>query len=398
VIVRDQCAGCGHKLETVLDLGATPLANHYPLPGEPDGLAYPLELAVCQVCWLAQLRHVVEPEEIFGDGYRFATASPAAAAYFGEAALWCLQRNANPAFTVDVGCNDGTLLDRFAGPGYQERVLGIDPSPAAETAQAKGLPVLREAFTAKTAQVIEAEHGKADLITAFHVVAHVPDPDDFMAGIATLLAADGTAVVEFQYLGDLVAGCMFDLVYHEHRFFFSLDSFFLIAAAHGLAIREVTRTPAQGGSLRVVLRHGWTAEDRVTGWRRREAWLRKPEAWNGLQDRADYARQRIREVVAAEKAEGRTVAGYAASAKACTLLNWCDFGPLDLPYVTDTTPGKTGRHIPGARIPIRPEGDLPHTYLLLASNHLPTVLRRISPAWRELGGRIITPLPLPAVT
>jgi methylation protein EvaC len=394
---RTRCAGCGHDLETVLDLGSTPLANCYPLPGEPDGPPYPLQLAVCKVCWLAQLRHVVDPAEVFGGGYGFTTASPAAGAYAAEAARWCLERVRRPAFAAEIGCNDGTLLEKLAAPG--RRVLGVDPSPAAETAAERGLPVLREAFTAKTAQAIVDEYGKADLVTAFHVAAHVPDPDDFLDGIAALLADDGTAVAEFQYLGDLVAGCQVDHVYHEHRFFFSLNSFFLLAAGHGLAIQEVARTPAQGGSLRVVLCHGWAAAPEVAAWREREAWLRTMRAWDGLQDRAQYARQRIRETIAAEHDEGRIVAGYAASAKSCTLLNWCGLGPDDLGWVTDTTPGKVGRLTPGSRIPIfAEESGMPDTYLLLAANHLPSVLKRMPQHWREAGGRLVTPLPLPVVT
>ena len=394
---RTRCAGCGHGLATVLDLGSTPLANCYPLPGEPDGRFYPLQLAVCRVCWLAQLRHVADPAEVFGAGYAFTTASPAAAAYCRDAAQWCLAQVTDLGFAVDVGCNDGTLLEQFATPA--RRVLGVDPSPAAGTAAAKGLPVLREALTAKTAQAIAEEHGKADLVTAFHVAAHVPDPDDFLHGIAELLAGDGTAVAEFQYLGDLVAGCQFDHVYHEHQFFFSLDSFFRLAAAHGLAITQVARTPVQGGSLRVVLRHGWSAAPDVKAWRDGEAWLRSMRAWDGLQDRALYARQRIREVIAAEHGQGRIVAGYAASAKSCTLLNWCGLGPDDLSWVTDTTPGKIGRQTPGTRIPIfAEESGMPDTCLLLAANHLPSVLKRMPAHWREAGGRLITPLPLPVVT
>ena len=213
-----------------------------------------------------------------------------------------------------------------------------------------------------------------------------------------MLSEDGIAVVEFQYLADLVAGCWFDRVYHEHRFFYSLNSFSRLAAEACLSVREVTRTPFDGGSLRVVLTSPRKAPPKVVAALHAEAWLRRPAAWDGLQARAEYAWLRIHEALDAEHAESRVVAGYAASAKACTLLNWCGFGLSDLPWVTDTTPGKQGRHIPGARIPIRGEdGDWPDTYLLLAANHLPSVLQRLPANWREAGGRVITPLPLPVV-
>ena len=393
MIARTGCAGCGHKLETVLDLGTSPLANYYPAPGEPDGPRYPLQLAVCPVCWLAQLRHVPDSTEVFGAGYGFATASPVAPAYFTAAAGWCLDR-AGAGLAVEIGCNDGTLLQVLADRGRE--VLGVEPSAAADACEAKGLPVRRELFTRDTGQKIAFEHGRAGLVAAFHVAAHVPYPADFLGGIAELLADDGVAVVEFQSLADLIAGSQFDHVYHEHRFFYSMDSFAGIAAGQGLTVIDACRTPAQGGSIRVALRKEF-APLAAKEWRQSEAWLCDRSAYAGLQGRVEYARRRIRETVAAEHDQGRTVAGYAASAKSCTLLNWCGLGPSDLAWITDTTPGKNGRETPGTRIPIQAEGSMPDTYLLLAANYLPSVLARMPAWWREAGGRLITPLPLPAV-
>jgi SAM-dependent methyltransferase len=392
VIVRQSCACCGHDLETVLDLGDSPLANYYPAPGEPDGPRYPLQMAVCGVCWLVQMRHVPDSREIFGDGYGFVTHSPVSGAYSGAAADWCLAR-APAGLVIEAGCNDGTLLAAFAARGRQ--VLGIEPAQAASLADGRGVPVVRELLTRESGGKIAAEHGLASVVVAFHVAAHVPDPDDFLAGIAALLADDGVAVAEFQSLADLVAGGQIDHVYHEHRFFYSLDSFTRFAAAQGLTVTEAVRTPAQGGSIRVVLRRGRLPG--ADGWRQGEAWLRTWHAYRGLQGRAEYARRRLLEVIDAEQEQGRVVAGYAASAKSCTLLSFCGIGPDSLPWIADTTPGKAGRLAPGSRIPIRPEGDMPDTFLLLAANYLPEILARMPADWRAAGGKLITPLPVPVV-
>jgi SAM-dependent methyltransferase len=391
-MMRDTCAGCGHVLRTVLDLGSTPLANYYPLPGEPDGPLYPLQMATCGVCWLVQQRAVPDPEEIFGSSYGFCTTSPASAAYFGAAADWGVKRlGRDPDRALDIGCNDGVLLQALAARSGS--AAGVEPSGAGELALARGLTVIRAQFTRDLAGTT----GQADLVTAFHVAAHVADPDDFLAGIALVLKDDGIAVAEFQSLADLVAGGMFDLVYHEHRFFYSLASFMMLAGAHGLTVTEAEPTPAQGGSIRVVLRKGGTPPAAILRWQEAERWLQTWDAYCGLQGRAEHAARRLRDVIADETGDGRRVAGYAASAKACTLLNFAGITRQDLPWVTDTTPGKAGREIPGARIPVQPEGELPDTCLVLAANHLPVILKRMPAEWRAAGGRLIVPLPVPVI-
>lgn len=392
---RDACASCGHKLRTILDLGSTPLANNYPLPGEPDGPSHPLQLRVCGVCWLVQQASVPEPADMFGSDYGFTTASPAADAYYGAVAEWCVSRSA-PGLAVDIGSNDGTLQSVIGQ--YGRRTVGVEPSAAADKAELQGLTVVRDFFTREAAQKITAEHGYATLVTAFHVAAHVPAPDDFIAGIAALLADGGIAVVEFQSLADLITGGTFDLVYHEHQFHYSLKVFDMLAGSHGMRIREAKHTAAQGGSWRVVLAKADMPSLQAEGCMETERWLRAPSAYGAMQGRAEHARVRLLDVLSDEVEAGNTLAGYAAAAKATTLLNFCRIGPELVPYVTDTTPGKQGREIPGVRIPIRAEDpqDRADTLLLLASNHLPTVLRRLY-LWRALGGRIVIPLPLPAV-
>jgi hypothetical protein len=342
---------------------------------------------VCTECWLIQLREVVPDSELYGDDYGFRTgSSPAAVRYFGAVAQNLLARYGCSRLTVEVGCNDGTLLQHFEAAGCP--VLGVDPSAST----GREIPVFRELFTAKLAAEIRELHGPARLVIACNVAAHVADPHDFLAGIAALLAPDGAAVIEFQDAEKLIAGCQVDHVYHEHRFFYALRPFAQLALRAGLAVTAWERTPAQGGSLRVTLspQRGCVPVG--------STWLEDWAPYAGLQDRALYAKMRLLELIGAERDERRVVAGWGASAKSATLLNWCGIGPDQVPWIEDITPGKIGRYAPGSRIPIRAPGEDPDTYLLTSWNYLPDMIRR--PATGEFcdgGGRLIVPGPVPVL-
>jgi SAM-dependent methyltransferase len=369
----------------------SPLADRFPATaGEPED-HYPLQLAVCTSCWLVQLTEIVPDGLLYGEDYAFFTgSSPSAVEYFRQYASWVNDRfDLDGKFLVEVACNDGTLLTRFGC-----RTLGVEPAggPAA-SARAKGLRVVHEPFGLDVAKRIVTTHGHADLIIANNVAAHVSDLLDFFAGIWHLMAPGGAAVIEVQYLADLLAGNQFDHVYHEHRYYFTADSLSRVAARYGVVVRSVTRTPAQGGSIRVVLDRGDSdsAPDEPV-------WLRQPSTFLSLQGRAEHIRTRLLALLDEQVVVGRKVAGYAASAKSATLLNFCDIGPDRLDHIVDTTPHKIGRYAPGSKIPVCGPGERPEpdVYLLLAWNYLPGVLRREA-AYTAAGGRFLVPLPMPVL-
>jgi methylation protein EvaC len=349
--------------------------------------------AVCGSCWLIQLREVVPDAELYGGDYGFRTgASPAAVRYFGVMAQNLLNgyRDQARELTIEIACNDGTLLRNFAVAGC--KVLGVDPvKPALAEAAAAGMDVIAEPFTSALAGSIRDTRGPAGLVIACNVVAHVADPLDFLLGIAALLSRSGRAVIEFQDAEKLIAGCQVDHVYHEHRFFYALRPFSRLARRAGLAVMDWERTEAQGGSLRVTLARTDAFIPEVSTWL--EAWA----PYADMQDRAGYLRQQLLELVFAERAEGRVVAGSAASAKSATLLNWCGIGPDLIPWIEDTTPGKIGKFTPGSHIPVRAPGEgKPDTYLLFAWNYLPSVVRREA-GFLAGGGRLIIPGPVPVL-
>jgi SAM-dependent methyltransferase len=403
---RTQCGGCGSpSLRQFLDLGETPLAGDFPIAPDLDAKQWPLGAAVCEACWLVQLTEIVPDDVLWGGDYGFHTGgSPSSVAYFAAYAAE-LVRLVNPTqvsapFVVEVACNDGTLLAHLDAPC---RALGVEPAKGpAEAARAKGLDVITAPFGREVAQGIVDTEGRASLVIANNVLAHVADLDDFVGGLALLLAPDGVLSVEVQYLGDLLLGNGFDLMYHEHRSFFSFASLNRLFLAHGLHVREVRRTPAQGGSIRVTAGREDVSVDGFHAISRTESAITAPAALR-MQGRADMVRDRLRDLVAAERAAGRTVVGYGAPAKATTLLHWCGLtSSEDIEVVYDATPSKDRRYMPGTDIQIvhAPKLDMGDanrvTAVMFPHNYAGGIARR-ERDFLDAGGRFVVPLPVPVL-
>lgn len=394
---RTSCSACGSdRLEKILDLGTSPIADAYAatIRESLELDRYPLELAVCDKCWLVQLLEVLPQEQLFGTGYSFYTsASPPLSLYHEDYANVALTSYAGELLdrgVVEIGCNDGDLLRHFAAAGC--RTLGIDPALGPITmAQGRGLEVMGREFNLHFAQDLWAEHGPVGLVIANHVLAHVADVSDFLAGISVILADDGVALIEVQYLQDLLVNNAFDLVYHEHRNFFSLTSLESALNRHGLYVTQARETDRQGGSIRVEVRKVPAYGAGLRFLRVNESWLQNMGAYEGLQGRVNRIRYRLRALIQEIKGQGDYVAGYGAPAKATTLLNFC--GITDLPLVVDTTVAKQGRYIPGTSTqiisPDSPYGE--YMFLLLAWNYAKRIIADRG------SGRWIVPIPSPMV-
>lgn len=402
---RTQCGGCGSgaALTTVLDLGTSPLADEF-RADRAEAVAldrYSLELLHCAACSLLQLGEVIDDAILWGGDYGFySSASSVVVDHSARYAEWLMERFPRVArqLTVEIASNDGVLLGPLQAAGA--RVLGIDPaSGPAANARARGIETWQEGFGRAVAHRIVSAHGQAGLIVANNVIAHVADLGDFAAGLSVLLHNDGVAVLEFQYVLDLLLGNQFDHVYHEHRQFFSLTSLTRVLAPHGLHPIDVEQNDMQGGSLRVtVAKLGWPshATKRML---RAESRLDDPAAFGGLQVRAERARERLRDMLIRPSRAGLKIAGYGASAKSTTLLNFCGIGPELVPYFLDSTPTKIGRFTPGTGIPIvSPTMDSrqPDIHLLTVWNYLPQIMAR-EKAFTARGGRWLVPIPAPVL-
>jgi hypothetical protein len=389
---RSTCSACGATdLETFLDLGMSPIADAYTATPDEASPTYPLQVAVCGKCRLVQLLEVLDSKTLFGTGYSFYTsASPPLSAYHKTYAQDLLVRYPNQMQRgiVEIGCNDGDLLRHLS----RYPSVGVDPAEGpASVARERGLEVEVREFGLAAAHDIRDRRGRQGLIIANHVLAHVPDVGDLLAGVSALMANDSVAMVEVQYLPDLLVNNAFDLVYHEHRNFFSLTSLEYAAFQHGLYVCDAQLTDRQGGSLRVALRkRDWAddpGQDNVSQLRASEHWLDSFGAYEGMQGRAERIRTRLLDLL--DGLDGIT-AVFGAPAKATTLLNFCGLTQHDLSWCVDTTAAKQGRHIPGTGIPIvAPDFMGAAQYLLASWNYAEPIMRR------NPHKRWILPLPAP---
>jgi hypothetical protein len=394
-----RCRGCGAPLERVFcDLGAQPLANGL-LESDLFGEArYPLRALTCSRCSLVQLSGAIEPAEIFTAEYPyFSSQSAAFVAHAGRYAEQMTERfSLGPdSLVVEIASNDGYLLEHFRRAGI--RCYGVEPARnVAEHAIRRGVPTMIEFFDATLVCDRLVEHGgeggvitggRADLIAANNVLAHVPDLHGFIHGISLLLSPEGVVTIEVPWLKELVDRLEVGTIYHEHFSYFLLCALerVLGLGASGLRVFDVQPLPdIHGGSLRVFACHpeaGHREQPIVERIRREEReWLRGSPL-ERFSDRAAELKRGVWRFLSETQRMGESVAGYCAAAKAATVLSWAGVGPSEVPLIADTTPAKQGRWLPGCRIPIVSEEALieaqPDVIWILAPNWAPQIVPRL---------------------
>ncbi len=399
------CRSCGAPLErSFVDLGETPLANACLSQADlarPEA-RYPLHARVCGDCFLVQVEAAVPPEALFSDYAYFSSYSEtwvAQARRFSAAArarfgLGCESR------VVEVASNDGYLLRHFAAAGVP--VLGIEPAAnVAQVAEAAGVPTLTRFFGRALARELVDEGRAADLLVANNVLAHVPDLNDFVAGLAALVAPAGVVSIEVPHLLRLIEGVQFDTIYHEHFSYFSLLAAERVLARHGLRVFDVEALESHGGSLRILAAREAAARAEGPGLARvraaeRAAGLGRLEAYAGFAARVAKAQASLIAFLERARREASTVAAYGAAAKGNTLLNSCGVGRDDIIGVADVSPHKQGRYLPGSRLPIHPPEWLretrPDYVLILPWNLKDEIVARMA-CVRDWGGRFVVPIP-----
>lgn len=401
-----KCRFCATPLHDVfLDLGSAPPSNAYL---SADALAlpetwFPLKLYTCPDCLLVQVDEVQDHAALFAPDYAYFSSYSSSwlahAERYVAQAITRLDLGAR-SFVVELASNDGYLLQYVGAAGIP--CLGIEPTTGtADAARERGIETWTEFFGLALAARIVATHRAADLVVANNVLAHVPDLNDFVAGIAALLAADGVASVEFPHLQRLVAERQFDTVYHEHFSYFSLHTVQRVFAANGLAVWDVEPLTTHGGSLRVwACRQEASREPspRVADVLRAEAeaGMDSLDYYRGFQSQADAVKNGLLAFLLDEKRADRRVVAYGAAAKGNTLLNYAGVRPDLLPYVVDASPHKQGRFLPGSRIPVVAEEvlrrDQPDTILILPWN-LQHEIRAQLGYVREWGARFAVAVP-----
>jgi SAM-dependent methyltransferase len=365
---------------------------------------YPLRAKVCERCKLVQLDYDVAPEELFANYVYFSSYSDN---WLAHASAYCDMARRRFALNsgslvVELASNDGYLLKNFLKMGIP--VLGIDPSDTVAAAAEKiGVTTLVEFFGRKVAKDLASQDRRADLIIGNNVLAHVPDLNDFVAGIASLLRPDGSVTIEFPHLLELIGHVEFDTIYHEHYSYFSLYAIEQVFERHALRIYDVERLSTHGGSLRIFASHA-ARPDLEDSLVLRE--VRAQESAAGLADlatylqfakRVDACRESLLAFLAGARQEGKRVAAYGAAAKGNTLLNFCGVTPADIVLVADRNPHKQGKYLPGTHIPVVPPEELTRVkpdYVLILPWNLRDEISRQLAAIAAWGGRFVTPVPV----
>ncbi|RJQ34466.1 class I SAM-dependent methyltransferase [Candidatus Parcubacteria bacterium] len=401
VIHKTTCRICkGPDLVKILALGDHPPVDNF--LSEKDiarEKRYPLDVFFCRACNLVQLLDVVSPEELFhGDYAYFSSASEPLVRHFEQYASDLRQRFLSDGdLVVDIGSNDGVLLQFLKD--YQ--VLGIEPSEnVARAAREKGIETLVAFFNSSLADTIIASHGKAKVITANNVFAHIDDIDEIIRGVRILLADDGVYAFEAHYLLDLIQKKEFDTVYHEHLCYYSVKPLIELFRRFEMDIFDVERQETHGGSIRVYAgkkgAHSIEPSVQTLLQLEKDAGLHDEQTFAGFQKEVESIRAKLLEVVREARTEGKKVIGYGAPAKGNTLLNYCGFTADDIAYITDTTPHKIGLLTPGSHIPVvSPDilkTETPTLILLLAWNYKDYILEKEADV-RKRGARFIIPIP-----
>ncbi len=399
---RKNCRLCGSvKLENVLTLTPTPPANAFvptDMLDKPQ-TTYPLELFLCSDCGHLQLLDVLDPRELFEHYVYVSGTSPSFVAHFEDYAQDAIQRfGLSPGdLVVDIGSNDGTLLQFFKDAGM--RVLGIDPAQeVAEDARQRGIDTLTGFFDAECAQKILEREGPAALITANNVFAHVDDLQGIVTGIRNLLAPNGRFVFEVSYLKDVFNKGLFDTIYHEHLDYHCAGPLVSFFERNNMALVDTQHIETHGGSLR-----GYAAladnspqiapsvEEMVE--LERQAGLFKPETFRTFASHIDRSRIELSALLKGLKAAGKSIAAYGAPAKATTLMYHFGLDTEIIEYIVDDSPLKQGLYTPGLHVPVTGTDVLyerkPDYVVILAWNFADAIISK----HEHYGGRFIIPLP-----
>jgi SAM-dependent methyltransferase len=402
------CRSCaGRSVVPVLSLGITPLANALLTTSqlsEPEA-RYPLDLVFCVDCALVQITETVPPELLFSDYVYFSSFSDEAVEHARRLAERVIAERAlgESSLVIEIASNDGYLLQHYARRGVP--VLGVEPARnVAATAVARGIRTVTDFFGPRVAETLAHGGQQADIIHCHNVLAHVPDLNGFVTGVRRVLRPSGIAIVEVPWVRELVRNVEFDTIYHEHLCYFSLTAIVALFERHRLVVADAEVVPIHGGSLRLWIAHAAHAIQTKRVHELLE--LERTEGLAGTGYFADFGARvqaltnELRNLLVGFKQSGHSLAGYGASAKGSTLLNYAGIGRDTLDFIADRSTVKQGRHTPGTHLLIRsPEALLtamPEYVLLLTWNFAHEILQQQA-EYRRRGGKFIIPLPVPVV-
>ena len=367
---------------------------------------YPLALMFCRECYVVQVRNHIDPETLFATDFYFSSAIKTLRDHFAKYASEVVRRflpEPNNAVAVEFGSNDGVLLGPIAGQGVGT-VIGVDPAKnIVDTIDNKQLVLINDFFNIPVAASIVNNYGHADLIMANNVFAHITDINGTTEAVRETLTGDGVFIFEVHYLGRIIEDMQYDMIYHEHTYYYSLLALENHLAGHGMVIFDLEPILIHGGSIRFYAakkdsRYGKGTSSRVEVLRKQELELGydKSETYTKFASRVLSKKQELMTLLNKLKKDGQTIAGYGASGRANTIIQYCGITNKFLDYIVDDAPAKQGLYTPGSHLAIRSnhalKEDRPDYILLFAWVFYEEIAAK-NEDYLKRGGRIIVPLP-----
>lgn len=401
--IMRKCRICDTPIEPFISFGKMPIANGFLSSDQfKEEYFFELEAAFCSNCTMVQLLEQPDTKKMFHENYAFfSSTSKSMAVHFKEFAEHVKKdylTSADP-FVVELGCNDGIMLQHFADSGMKH--LGIEPSTnVAEVANEKGVSTISEFFSESLAKDIVEKYGQADAFLGANVMCHIPDFNSVIAGIKILLKPDGIILFEDPYLGDVIEKTSYDQLYDEHVFLFSLSSIKYAFEKYDLELIDIEPQKTHGGSMRYVIAHKGDREvsrnvrDQYD--KEKKIGLNKRKTYDIFRTNCEKSRDKLNNLLKDIKGQGSRVAGYAATSKSTTILNYCGINSDLIEFISDTTPIKQGKFSPGKHIPIKPYEEFSKKYpdyaVLFAWNHAEEILAK-EQEFKAAGGKWIVYVP-----
>lgn len=405
-IVVSSCQVCKSKnLRSIIFLGYMPPVNSMPKIGTKPRQqpSYPAELLYCPNCYLVQLSLVVDPTILFPKSYPYTSGTTKvlrdnfADLYKESSAILSLTRN---DFIVDIGSNDGTLLDNFK---TNHKVLGITPENIGKIAIKKGIPTVLDYFNNKSVKKVVKKHGKARLITAANVFAHIERPHELVSNIEELLSDDGVFISESHYLLPLIRDVQYDTIYHEHLRYYSLHSLIYLLKMHGFKVFHAKEIPSHGGSIRVYATKSSSFKvlKSVDGLLKKEKnTVTSIKSFENFKNKVIFSKLELYSLIRNIKKQGKKIYGISAPSRGTTLLNYLGLDQDIVDCIVEVKGSyKIGNYVPGTLIPVLSEeklfSDQPEYALLLSWHISDELILKI----RQKGfrGKFIKPLPIPKI-
>ena len=398
-----RCRICYSPVMPFISFGKMPIANGFLSPEQfGDEYFFELKAGFCPTCHVVQLIEQPDRERMFHDQYAFYSSTSSRMALHFQEFADSIRRDylkAADPFVIEIGSNDGILLQNFASRNI--RHLGIEPSEnVARVATGKGVHTLCQFFDEELALEIVDRHGPADAFLGANVMCHISYIHSIIAGIRRVLKPDGIVQFEDPYLGDVIENTTYDQIYDEHVFLFSVSSVKYLFNLYDMEVIDVKPQTTHGGSMRYIAAHqGAYAVSDPGGWqtqKEKKMGLDRPETYETFRRHCEKSRNSLRGLLDGIRKRRKRIVGYAATSKSTTVINYCGLDRDHLEFISDTTPLKQGKYSPGAHIPVRSHDEFAANYpdyaLLFAYNHAEEILAK-EQAFRQSGGRWILYMP-----